>query len=284
MRTGDLGQNAERFHQRIRALPFTSVTCVDVGVRDGCSSLVMLDATIDKGESLVIGIEASEISPMLKRHPRYRVIDQIDSVTALSELQEPVHVAWIDTLHCAHQVAAEVAKLWPLMPVGSLLGLHDTHWPAEKARDFYCDRFWPSPDVAVNWLFRDKPYCEIEEYPDSWGTTFVWKRQNASLELTGITWGEVFAGRNELLNVLPESVRKRKWITNVRDATPVPMVNTEGQSFTGHRGDSICVTCGKEMSGCWDTVCHECGDTSCYHHSHELDGHWFCEKCAKGKL
>ena len=34
------------------------------------------------------------------------------------------------------------------------------------------------------------------------------------------------------------------------------------------------------MPFCWDTVCAYCGDTSCYWHSIEIGGKWYCRSCA----
>lgn len=48
-----------------------------------------------------------------------------------------------------------------------------------------------------------------------------------------------------------------------------------------YAGSSSCVTCDKEMTGCWDTVCWACGHTSCYEHAHTFygDDRWFCARC-----
>lgn len=208
MNLGDLGINGQRLVQRIRNLRFPSVICVEVGVRDGVGSVLMLDATRDKPSSQVIGIDVSPCPPMLLRHPRY-TFAEADSVSMLSVFKGPIHVALLDTLHVAHQVAAEVYFLWPLMPVGSLLAFHDAVWPEGKC-DNYCGREWPTVDTALSWLFWNKPYASVEVYPESWGMAFVTKTAELPLEITGITWDEVFAGRNELLSVLPSGVAKRE--------------------------------------------------------------------------
>lgn len=46
-----------------------------------------------------------------------------------------------------------------------------------------------------------------------------------------------------------------------------------------NKGHSVCVTCGKDMPICWDTVCFICGDTSCYDCSYENNYLWYCPKC-----
>lgn len=205
MNTGDLGINGERLAQRIRNLPFPHLTCVDVGVRDGTSSAIMLEATKDR-QAHIIGIDASPIPYTLKTNPRYEAIEHTDSVTALSELREPIHVAWLDTLHCAHQAAAEAYFLWPLMPVGGLLCFHDTAWPEGK-RDCYCGIEWPTIDKAVMWLFSGREYGTVEGFPDSWGTMFVTKTKDVPLE-SQVSWRDIFAGRNMLLSIMPDSVRR----------------------------------------------------------------------------
>jgi len=68
------------------------------------------------------------------------------------------------------------------------------------------------------------------------------------------------------------------WITNFRDATLSEHKTMQGSPM--HHGNSICVTCGKKMPRCWDTVCVDCGDTSCYECSFSTKEHWYCAKCA----
>lgn len=74
------------------------------------------------------------------------------------------------------------------------------------------------------------------------------------------------------------------WITNVKNATAYQRTNAfNGKPLITYGGNAICVTCGKKMPGCWDTVCAICGDNSCYDHSTAIDGHWYCEKCKEKK-
>jgi hypothetical protein len=207
LETGDLGPNARRLYDRIRVLPFEHIRCVDVGVRDGVSSRVMLEAV--RGRGSVIGIDASEIGLALARDPDYFAIQQCDSVTALSTITDEIHAAWIDTLHIAHQAALEAALVWSLMPVGGVIGFHDTHWPAGKC-DHYCGRDWPTADHAVKWLFVGEDYALVEEFPESWGAMFVTKLKDEPLKLHGVTWQEIVDGRNTLLDILPDNVAKAR--------------------------------------------------------------------------
>lgn len=76
------------------------------------------------------------------------------------------------------------------------------------------------------------------------------------------------------------SAFRKRWITNVKDSKQGGELIGGGHARCG---DSLCVTCRKQMPRCWDTVCSICGDTSCYSHSHSDGTSWFCEKCAKAQ-
>ena len=56
-------------------------------------------------------------------------------------------------------------------------------------------------------------------------------------------------------------------------------ITNVGASVDLHSGHSVCVHCGKYMPKCWDVLCANCGDASCYEHAHEVDGYWACYKC-----
>jgi len=53
-------------------------------------------------------------------------------------------------------------------------------------------------------------------------------------------------------------------------------VSRKDKIFKGH---SVCVTCGKDMPVCWDTVCYKCRNTSCYNCSTSSKNFWYCKKC-----
>lgn len=201
MRTGDLGTNAERLRDVVQILP-AHWTLLDVGVRDGVSSDIMLE----HGDSPVIGIDVNECPPHLVDHPRYRFL-QGDSVTRLADLCEPFGLVFFDTLHIAEQVMCELYFTWHMIPVGGWAVFHDTAWPEWK-RDHYLGRDWDRPEAGVARFFRDNPSVEITTHEDSFGMTFV--RKLAYVDLRGgIDWAPVFAARNQLLALLPETTPRR---------------------------------------------------------------------------
>ena len=53
------------------------------------------------------------------------------------------------------------------------------------------------------------------------------------------------------------------------------------KSSTIQKGHSVCVSCGKDMPICWDTVCYKCGDTSCYECSTNINNKWYCKNYFK---
>ena len=64
-------------------------------------------------------------------------------------------------------------------------------------------------------------------------------------------------------------------ITNVMKNDALICTKNGVNIYGGH---SVCVSCGKDMPGCWDTVCSVCGNTSCYDCSHSDTANWFCKK------
>lgn len=51
-----------------------------------------------------------------------------------------------------------------------------------------------------------------------------------------------------------------------------------------HNGHSVCSSCGKDMPGCWDTVCYSCNKTLCYKCSIDISGFWYCKKGPHSKF
>lgn len=213
MNLGDLGINGERFAQRLAGLG-NGCTFIDVGVREGVSSEIMLIDAIKRGND-VIGIDASECPPTLRKRDCYGFL-QGDSVSELVDLATwlegaDVSAAMVDTLHIAEQVMCETYYLWPMLKHGGFIAYHDTSWPVWK-KDHYLGRDWDTPDVGVMKMFAEAweaGSVEIEQFHESWGMMFVWKRTDFDLH-AALDWKPVFAARNELLKILPEGVRKRE--------------------------------------------------------------------------
>lgn len=195
MNWGDIGQlNGTRLMQIASCAPCNSHVALDIGVRTGISSGILLSGFRGK----VIGIDASECPEHLKGHPRYE-FHRSDSVTYLAQSNEPIGIAFHDTLHIAEQVMCELYYVWPRLAMGGWCVFHDTHWPKDK-HDFYCGREWPQVWQGLSALFFDKQ-LHIEDSPDSWGMTFIQKNKDVDVR-KGIEWDKVFEARNQLLTLL----------------------------------------------------------------------------------
>jgi len=67
-------------------------------------------------------------------------------------------------------------------------------------------------------------------------------------------------------------------ITGGYDSSSLPLwINSQTTSASIYK----CITCGKVMGSIWETVCFKCHEFSCYKHSIEKDGYWYCLKCAR---
>lgn len=211
MNAGDLGINAHRLAQRLDALGSVCLF-VDVGVRAGVSSDIMLRGWRERGNN-VIGIDTNVCPPHLVHHDAYQFF-QSDSVTQLAEIaswaapHEKIDAGMCDTLHIAEQVMCETFYLWPVLRVGGFLAFHDTAWPDFK-KDHYLGRDWDRPEVGVARLFANRPEVKIEQFDESWGMMFVHKLAEFDLR-PHVDWRPVFEARNQLLALVPDGVTKRE--------------------------------------------------------------------------
>lgn len=166
----DLGPNkAHLFCTAATAKP--GDVLVDLGVRDGCSSLTMLEATAGQ-QCRVFGVDPSP-KPDID-DPRYTFL-QTDSVSAAQQMIGQIFLVFFDTLHIKEQVMAELHWYWPMIQVGGWAIFHDTEWPPNKF-DHYLGRDWEQAVEGVNAFFgTDNPHVTRVHYPESHGMTFVKK-------------------------------------------------------------------------------------------------------------
>lgn len=150
---------------------------VDLGVRFGVSSGVMMDATEDAG-ARVVGVDVGA-SPFGINY-RYTFL-QCDSISASQLIPPPIFLCFIDTIHVKEQVLAELHHYWPKIRVGGYAVFHDTEWGGRK--DHYMGKDWEPPVEAVKAFFglgdlktagRTTNF-EYRHCPESWGMTFVQK-------------------------------------------------------------------------------------------------------------
>lgn len=190
----DLGENREH----LRAACEEAVSgdaLVDLGVRAGYSSRIMLEST-EKQQCRVIGVDVSE-GPAINS-PRYSFLNT-DSVTAARMIPAPLFLVFFDTLHIKEQVMTELFHYWPKIRVGGCAVFHDSQWPPDK-HDFYLGREWGQVIEGIDAFFGvDNPNVARTHFPDSWGMTFVQKLTD---------WNPIVEG-------MDESIRCSKALTDM---------------------------------------------------------------------
>jgi len=177
----DLGPNKEHL-ARVASQAKPGETLVDLGVRGGVSSRVMIDAA---KECRVIGVDPCERHATVPVDARYTYL-QTDSLNAAVFIHAPLYLVFFDTLHIREQVMAELYLYWPKIRVGGWAVFHDTEWPAGK-KDFYLGKEWDQAVVGVRDFFRDKPTpVTVTHHSESWGMTFIQKTDDESWRVDGI--------------------------------------------------------------------------------------------------
>jgi cephalosporin hydroxylase len=167
----DLGENkAHLFCTAATAKP--GDVLVDLGVREGVSSMTMLAATAGQ-QCKVIGVDVSSAPDI--HDPRYSFL-QTDSITAIHMMPQELFMVFVDTLHIKEQVIAELFHYWPRIRVGGWAVFHDTNWPPDK-HDTYMGTVWGQAVEGVDTFFADAGDNIVRvDYPESHGMTFVQKR------------------------------------------------------------------------------------------------------------
>jgi cephalosporin hydroxylase len=195
----DLGSNGNILYNKIKK--FTNTNFVDLGVRYGVSSSILLEDSIINNNT-VYGVDiCNNVNSGVLHHPKYNFI-HTDSITAANNWnKEPISVLFVDTLHIKEQVLCELYHWFPYVIEGGLIIFHDTNWPADKY-DFYKNKFWDRPEEAVKSFFNisdlnvKNDLFHVEHYPDSWGMTFVEVHKKAVYN-EQIDWNTVLKFCNE---------------------------------------------------------------------------------------
>jgi predicted O-methyltransferase YrrM len=190
----DLGSNAHILYEKLKE--YKNSKFVDLGVRYGISSSIMLEDSND-GDNYVYGVDiVKNVQMHVLNHPRYNFL-HTDSVTAGKEWNgDKINVLFVDTLHIKEQVLKELYHWMPYVNDGGLVVFHDTNWPGDK-RDYYKDQYWDRPEEAVKLFFNvatldeKNEFVQLEHYPDSWGMTFVKIIKNHDSFGCNVDWEEV---------------------------------------------------------------------------------------------
>lgn len=202
----DLGENY--LHIKNICEQFSNSTFVDLGVREGISSSLLLKNAKEKNNK-VFGIDV-DFTPLMNDvsiHPQYTKICG-DSVTIGRNWEnKKIKVLFVDTFHIAEQVLCELYFWMNHMENESYIIFHDSHWPKGK-HDVYGNIVWPRVDDGIKCYFgltelenTSNECFDISCYPASWGMTVVKIKNKEKLKNNISNWNEIFERRNKLISI-----------------------------------------------------------------------------------
>lgn len=200
----DLGDNTYILYNYISN--FRDSNFLDLGVRHGNSSIIMLIDSEEKNNKVYgVDVDSSKIDTSLLTNKNYIFILS-DSVTCGKKWNGPkLDVIFIDTFHIKEQVLCELYYWIKHINIGGYIIFHDTNWPKDK-NDNYGDIVWDRPEEAIKLFFDveslnfENDYFKIENYPNSWGMTFVKIKKEIKIN-ENINWVEIFSRRNYLISL-----------------------------------------------------------------------------------
>lgn len=181
----DLGSNTTVLYNKVK--PFKNAIIVELGVRNGISSSIFLeDSEINNNK--VYGVDLGicpntgarfPISPIVSEHKNFTFI-QSESIEAGTKWNNgPIDFLFVDTLHIKEQVLGELKAWFPFVKEGGVVGFHDTNW-GEGHYEYFKNKTWYGrPDDAIKEYFNvdslniENEFVKVENYPDSYGMTFV---------------------------------------------------------------------------------------------------------------
>lgn len=194
----DLGDNASRLFFATQNPKYK--TFVDIGVREGHSSQIMLESAKDKKDAKVYGVD-SAFSDELKKieNPKYELIIS-DSIECGKEWKkEKPDFVFIDTTHTKEQVMGELHYWWDLLNIGGTMAFHDTFWQGHYEQ--YAGEKYDLVDAGVkeffqipNLLYYEDDFIRVDSFPESMGMTFIQKKaeKDFKVDISQKKWKEIF--------------------------------------------------------------------------------------------
>jgi hypothetical protein len=185
---------------------YTDSIFVDLGVREGLSSKIMLSDSV-KNNNKVFGVDVdwSMLNSEVSSHPNYTTILG-DSSTVGKYWDKKISGLFVDTFHIKDQVLSELYFWYPHLEEGGFIAFHDTNWPIGQ-HDKYGDITWGRVEEGVKLFFNvdslnyEDEFIKMSNYPESYGLTIVEikKKKDYISELPN--WKEIIDGRNHLISL-----------------------------------------------------------------------------------
>lgn len=201
----DLGVNILEFENLVSS--FSNSIFVDLGVRSGVSSLMMLNYAVERNNEVYgIDVDFSNTDKGVLANPRYRsVFGDSSSIGKVWNGRE-ITVLFVDTIHASEQVMCELFYWHQYVREGGWIVFHDTEWPEDKHEQIG-GRNWDQADKGLKNFFGidslnyEDEFILVEHYPSSWGMTFVKIKKKRDYVSLFKNWPKVFADRNYLTSI-----------------------------------------------------------------------------------
>ena len=201
--SSDLGNNVHILYDKTKKI--NNGILIDLGVRTGVSSETLL-INADEKNNKVFGVDVdfSQTAGHVKSNPNYNLIPG-DSVTVGKNWDQKIDFLFVDTFHIKEQVMCELFYWYPCLKIGATIAFHDSNWPEGK-HDVYGGIVWDRVEkgimefFGINTLTYEDEFIKVENYPDSWGMTFVTIKKHKDY-LTTENWKEIFNRRNKLIGM-----------------------------------------------------------------------------------
>ena len=199
----DLGINVDPLYTVVSK--YKNTTFVDLGVRTGVSSEIMLlDSQTNNNKVFGVDVDFNWLNPYVNYHPNYTKILG-DSSTVGKYWDKKISGLFVDTFHIKEQVLSELYFWYPNIEEGGFIAFHDTNWPDDKY-DEYGDIKWDRVEEGVKSFFNvdslsyEDEFIKMNNYPESWGMTIVEIKKKKDYISEFNNWDEIFNKRNHLIS------------------------------------------------------------------------------------
>jgi len=200
----DIGVNANPLYDMISK--YNNTTFVDLGVRSGVSSEIMLiDSKTNNNKVFGVDVDWSKLNSIVNSHPNYTKILG-DSSTVGKYWDKKISGLFVDTFHIKEQVLSELYFWYPHVEEGGFIAFHDTNWPEGK-HDVYDGITWDRVEEGVKSFFNvdslnyEDDYIKMSNYPESWGMTIVEIKKKKDFISEFPNWVDVINKRNHLIGL-----------------------------------------------------------------------------------
>lgn len=201
----DLGRNIIEFENIVSC--FSNSIFVDLGVRTGVSSMMMLNYAKERNNEVYgVDVDFSVTDNFVLANTSHKRIFGDSSSIGKIWNKGDVSVLFVDTIHAYEQVMCELYYWYQHVRDGGWIVFHDTDWPDGK-HEFIGGRNWERADKGLKNFFGieslnyEDDYILVKHCPSSWGMTFVNVKKKKDYVSLFKDWDNVFAERNYLTSI-----------------------------------------------------------------------------------